>query len=283
VRAGRTNSLLGYPGDARLLIVNADDFGISGAVNEATVDAFEDGVLSSTTLMVPWPGAAQAMRLLGEHPDLPSGVHLTAVCDMESYRWGPLTSGERVTSLIDESGHFHTLEHLPELLAVARLEEFEVEFRAQIEAVLAAGLLPTHLDWHCLHNGGRADVFEMTLRLAMEYGLALRVTEAAWIERLQARGLPTVEHELLDSYSVDPARKPEIYAHMLGELPSGLSEWAVHPAVDGPELRAVEPQSWRVRQSDHEFLVSPEAREIVEREGIVLLSYRPLQDLWRAG
>jgi hypothetical protein len=38
-----------------------------------------------------------------------------------------------------------------------------------------------------------------------------------------------------------------------------------------------------VRQSDHDFLVSREAREIVEREGIVLLSYRPLQELWRAG
>ena len=279
----RANSLLGYPRDARLLIVNADDFGMCGAVNEATVGAFAEGVVRSTTLMAPWPGAGQAMGLLREHPEIPFGVHLTVVCDMPDYRWGPLTRGDKVPSLIDDAGNFHGLDHLPELLAGARLEELELEFRAQIEAVLTGGLRPTHLDWHCLHNGGRADVFDLTLGLAREYGLALRVSVPSAIQGLQGQGLPTLEHELLDSYALDPSVKPAAYARLLRELPVGLSEWAVHPGLDSAELRAIEPRSWRVRQTDYDFLVSPDAREIISREGIVLLSYRPLQALWTAG
>ena len=277
----RANHLLGYPDDARLLIVNADDLGMCGAVNEATIAAFAAGVVQSTTLMAPWPGAAQAMQLLREHPELPFGVHLTVICDMDGYRWGPLAPPGQVPSLVDEAGHFHHVARLSDLVARARLDELELEFRAQIEAVLAAGLRPTHLDWHCLHNGGRADVFDMTVGLAREYGLAVRASGAASVERLPG-GLPASDHDLLDSYRLDPATKAGRYAQLLRELPAGLSEWAVHPGLGNAELLAIEPESWRVRQTDHDFLVSPEARDVIEREGIVLLSYRPLQEVWRA-
>lgn len=282
MRASRANSLLGYPGDARLLIVNADDFGMSRAVNEATILALREGIARSTSLMAPWPGAAHAMLLLHQHPDVRFGVHLSVICDMLGYRWGPLASREMVPSLVDESGTFHTEESKDQVLASARLDELEVEFRAQIESVLAAGLRPTHLDWHCLRDGGRTDVFDLTLVLAREYGLALRVSDQSLADALQGRGLPTDDHELLDSYAVDPAEKPGRYLQMLRDLPAGLSEWAVHPALDSPELRAMEPESWRVRQTDYAFLVSAEARETIRREGITLLSYEPLQRLWQA-
>src|SRR5204863_8748121 len=91
-----TNALLGYPEDARLLLVNADDFGMYPAINEAVVRAFEAGLVRSTSLMAPCPGAPEAMRLLREHPGLPVGVHLSIVRDIASYRWGPLAPQEHV-------------------------------------------------------------------------------------------------------------------------------------------------------------------------------------------
>jgi predicted glycoside hydrolase/deacetylase ChbG (UPF0249 family) len=230
--------------------------------------------------MAPWPGASEAMRMLRENPDVPFGVHLTVVCDMPAYRWGPVAPEDAVPSLIDESGSFYDQERIPELLERAKLDELEVEFRAQIEAVVAAGLRPTHLDWHCLRSGGRPDVFEMTLGLAREHGLALRVTDRPRIDQLQSLGLPTADHDLLDSYHLDPVGKSARYVQMLCDLPAGLSTWAVHPGLDGPELREIEPDSWQVRHTDYEFLVSAEALETIEREGIVLLSYEPLQKVW---
>jgi chitin disaccharide deacetylase len=278
----RANELLGYPHSARLLIINADDFGMYHAVNEATLRTFKEGVVCSTSLMVPCPWALHAMHLLRENPDFPFGVHLTMIRDLFNYNWGPLTPGKKVPSLIDEIGSFYNLERMSEVLAQANLDELEVEFRAQIEAVLTAGLKPTHLDWHCLHNGGRNDILDMTVGLAKEYGLALRVYDPSMVEKLQSQGFPTDDYELLDSYDLDTAAKSTRYAQILRELPVGLSEWAVHPGLGNSESHAIDPGGWRVRQTDFEFLMSLEAREIIRQEGIVLLSYRPLQELWQS-
>lgn len=276
----RANGLLGYPVDARLLIINADDLGMCHAINEAILRTLTDGVVTSTSLMAPCPWAPHAMRLLRENPDIPFGVHLTVVGDTADYRWGPLTSKGEVPSLVDEAGYFYTSDRHPAFLARTRLDEVEVEFRAQIEAVLAAQLRPTHLDFHSLPDGGRADIFDMTLGLAREYGMALRVHDRARAERLRRAGLPANDYPVLDSYQLDPVDKPARYAQLARELPAGLSEWAVHPSTGDAEARALEPHSWRVRRADLDFLISPEAREIVEEEGIVLLDYRALQEIW---
>jgi chitin disaccharide deacetylase len=275
----QANELLGYPPDARLLIINADDFGVYHAVNAGIFRALRDGVARSATLMVPCPWALHAMRLLRDHPDIAFGVHLTVVAEFAGYRWGPLTTRDKVPSLLDESGFFFSNDRQPELLARARMNEMDVEFRAQIETVLAAGLKPSHLDWHCLRDGGRPDVFDLTLRLAMEYGLALRVFAPSRSERLQRRGLPAADHGVLDSTRLPTAGKTARFVRLLRELPAGLSEWAVHPGLDTTEARAIDGW-WAKRAADLRFLVSREARETVAAEGIVLLDYRALQTVW---
>jgi predicted glycoside hydrolase/deacetylase ChbG (UPF0249 family) len=276
----QTNILLGYPADARLLILNADDLGMCHAINEAIFRSLREGVVCSTSLMAPCPWALHAMHLLRENPDIPFGVHLTVFCDTVLYCWGPLTPKERVPSLIDETGYFYNNERIPEFLAQVKLDELEMEFRAQIEAVLAASLNPTHLDWHCLASGGRDDIFDMTFGLAREYGLALRVSGRSLAEKLQSLGLPTNDYNLLDSYTLDTANKSTRYVKMLRELPVGLSEWAVHPGLGYPELQAIKPDSWQVRQTDFDFLMSQEVRDTVKAEGIILLDYRALQAVW---
>ena len=278
----QTNRLLGYPVDARLLIINADDFGMCHAVNEAIFRALQNGVLRSTTLMVPCPWALHAMHFLASHPDISFGIHLTAISEWGDYRWGPLTSRDKVPSLIDQAGSFYRFEAMPALLAQLRLEQLELEWRAQIEAVLAAGLTPTHLDWHALRIGDRADIADLMVRLARAYRLALRVRGRSWTETLQSQGLPCNDYDFLDSYLLDPPGRAARFEQLLRELPEGLSEWAVHPGLDTPELLAIEGDSKHIRQSDYEFLMSQAAQDIVREEGIVLLDYRPLQEVWIA-
>lgn len=279
---GQTNRLLGYPTDARLLIINADDFGMCHAVNAAIFHALNDGLVQSTSLMTPCPWAPHAMNWLRENPQISFAVHLTVICEASDYRWEPIRSKDKVPSLLDENGNLFGIERMDDFAKQAKLDEVEAEFRAQIETVLDAGLNPTHLDWHCLRNGGRADIFDLTVSLARECGLAVRAYDSPFIEQLQAQGLPALDHPLLDSYSVDTHHKASIYSQMLRELPPGLSEWAVHPGLDTPEMRTLEPE-FRVRPSDYDFVMSDEARIIIEQEGIILLDYKPLQAWWRAG
>jgi predicted glycoside hydrolase/deacetylase ChbG (UPF0249 family) len=275
--ARQTNEILGYPPDARLMIINADDFGMCHASNVATLQAWQAGIVSSTTLMTPCPWAPHALRILAEHPDFPFGVHLTIICEHRDYRWGPVVAKSAVPSLLDEAGYFYRLDRREELLARAKLNEVEIEFRAQIATVLAANLCPTHLDWHCLADGGRPDIFALTLRLAQEFGLALRVHYRPVAAQCHRVGLPTADHEVLDSYSLDTATKPARYAALLCTLPPGLSEWAVHPSLGDAEAQAMEPDGWQVRKVDYDFMVSPEALAIVEAEGIIVLDFGALQ------
>jgi chitin disaccharide deacetylase len=221
------------------------------------------------------------MHFLRENPDIAFGVHLTAISDADDYAWGPVTARERVPSLVNEAGYFYNFERMPEFLAQVKLEELEVEFRAQIEAVLAANLKPTHLDWHSLRLGERIDIPDLMFGLAREYGLALRVRGRPWTEKVQGQGLPTVDYDFLDSYLMGPEDKTARYAQLLRELPEGLSEWAAHPAIENAEFLAIEPSSNGVHQGDYDFFMSTEAAELVRQEGIILLSYKPLQEVWQ--
>lgn len=120
---GQTNRLLGYPVDARLLIINADDFGMCNSVNTAILGTLKGGLVCSTTLMVPCPWALHAMHFLADQPEIPFGVHLTVISEWVDYRWRPVTPREKVPSLIDKAGYFYNFEHMPEFLAQVSLDQ----------------------------------------------------------------------------------------------------------------------------------------------------------------
>ena len=265
--------------DARVLIVNADDLGMSHAINAAVIESIENGIASSCSLMVPCPWALHSMQLLRQRPEIPFGIHLTLVCDTTLHRWGPLTAKEKVPSLLDGAGALFTPDKAPELLVQARFDEVELEFRAQIDTVVDAGLTPTHLDFHCLADGGRDDILDLTVALAGDYGLAVRVWLDPGRRKLRRRGLPVTDNDFLDSFSLDLDGKSARYARLLRDLPVGLSEWALHPSLGNEESQAID-GGWRVRRTDYEFLTSPQARELLRQEGIVVIDYRPLQRVW---
>ena len=281
VTVGNVSGLLGVGADARLLIVNCDDLGMYPAVNLGIIDAVTSGVATTCSLMTPCPGASHAIELLRRHPRIPFGVHLTVVCDLPGHPWGPLVPKEKVPSLLDADGELFGVHQLDELMAQARLDQLALEFRAQIETVLRAKLEPTHLDWHCFRDGGRDDVFELGIALAREYGLAMRTSDRDAQQRLKTQGLPATDHPLLDSFALEIDGKPTRYAQLLRALPPGLSQWAVHPALADDEAKRLDPDGWRVRHSDYEFLVSREAHEIIAQESIEVLDYLRLQQAWR--
>lgn len=278
---GGTNRLLGYPADARLLIVNADDLGMCHSVNTAIFAALQNGIVCSATLMVPCPWALHAMQFLAAHPEIPFGVHLTVISDWANYRWGPVAPKERVSSLIEGTGYFHNFEGMQEFLAQVDLSELEMEFRSQIEAVFSAGLQPTHLDWHSLRIKNRTDISDVMLKLAREYGLALRVAGEKQIKKVHDLGLPANDHDFLDSYLIDSNEKTARYIELLRGLPVGLNEWAVHPGLENAELLTIDPGGAHIRQTDFDFLMSQQAKEVIEEEGITLLDYRVLQEVWK--
>lgn len=276
----RANQLLGYPSDARLLIINADDFGMCQPINDGIVQAMNRGIVQSTTLMMPCAAAPSAIQHLQAHPELSFGIHLTAIGESDDDTFDPLAPKAQVPSLLNEAGHFYGFARMAELFAKAKLDELELEFRTQIEAALAAHLRPTHLDWHSLRLGQRPEIIDLMRGLAREYGLALRVMGQAAIANIQQLGLPCNDFDFLDSTSLPLADKPAHFLRHLHELPAGLNEWAVHPGLGTAELQRLQPTMWQIRHSDVEFLTSSEAQSAILSEGIILLDYQPLQVVW---
>ncbi len=120
------------------------------------------------------------------------------------------------------------------------------------------------------------------MALAKEYGLAARVWLAEGRGKARAQGKPVVDNAFLDSFSISLDDKAGTYERMLRELSPGLNEWATHPGHGTEQWQTIEPDGWRVRQTDHSFLTSPRARQILDHEGITVIDYRSVQQAWNA-
>ncbi|MBN9737822.1 MULTISPECIES: ChbG/HpnK family deacetylase [unclassified Pseudonocardia] len=275
------SEILGLGPCARVLLINADDFGMHPAVNRGILAALDHGIARSTSLMTMCPGTDEAIGVLRHRPDIPFGIHLTLVRDHPADDWRPQAGADEVSSLVDERGRFPLHADAADVLRRVRTEEVAIEFRAQIATVMDGGLRPTHLDFHCLADGGRPDLLAVATDLAEQYGLAVRVWLPTNLVRPREAGLPVVDHPFVDSFTIDPGRKASLYEQMLRDLRPGLTEWAVHPAVHHAGARTRDPHGLAVRTTDYEFLTSPRAAEVICQEGITLVDYRPFQRLWR--
>jgi predicted glycoside hydrolase/deacetylase ChbG (UPF0249 family) len=279
-QTGKACDLLGLPSDSRLVIFNIDDFGMCYTAVESGVRCMQEGVASSCTVMVPCPWGRYALEVLKNNPEIKFGVHLTAITDHPYYRWGPMLAADPLPSLRDETGMFWSLNRIDDFMEQVNPEDLECEFRAQIDAVLDLSLNPTHLDSHCHVHTRRERVFDLVVDLAREYGLAVRATRQPLIDKLQANRYPVPDHPVLDSFDIKTADKPAHYYNLLRELPEGLSEWALHPAQSTAEVKAMT-ALWDVRHADYEFCMSEETRQIIDEEGIQIVSFEQLQVLWK--
>src|SRR5277367_4074630 len=158
---------LGYPRDAKLVIIHADDVGMTHSVNAATIQALNTGLVNSASIMVPCPWFPEIADYAKTHPEIDFGLHLTLTSERVYYRWGPVAPRDKVASLVDENGYFH---HDWSQDTHIDPKDAELELRAQIERAYAMGIRPTHLDSHQyrLINNGK-ELFEVFVRLGHEY------------------------------------------------------------------------------------------------------------------
>src|SRR6185436_473662 len=122
---------LGYPRDAKLLIVHADDLGMSHSVNAASIKAFETGLVNSGSIMVPCPWLPEIEAYARKYPEADLGLHLTLTSEWNLFRWGPVLSKDRVPSLLARDGYLYLTE--TEAASHADAREAEAEIRAQID------------------------------------------------------------------------------------------------------------------------------------------------------
>jgi hypothetical protein len=268
---------LGHAPDARVLIVTCDALGSSHAANVGVYEALREGIATSASLMVPCPWAREAAaRYRGEDV----GVELTLNAEHDLYRWGPITQSP---SLLDGDGGFPRT--VDDLWDHADLDEARRELRAQVERAILWGFDVSHLDSHLGALQRKPEFFDIYLDLAVDFGLPVRLPGAA-AER--SVGFP-FRALAADAGVISPDHFVRVRSvgsrgaieRALQDLPPGVTELHVHPAVDTPELRAQTPD-WPARVDDHALVVDEHGlRPLLERVGAQMVGFRELRALQR--
>jgi hypothetical protein len=270
---------LGYPPDARLLILNCADLGFCHASAVGVYDSLREGIGTSGSLIVPAPWAREsASRFRGE--DI--GVRLTLNAEHDLYRWGPITNAP---SLLDGDGGFPRT--VTDVWDHADLDEVRRECRAQLERAVLWGFDISHLDAHLDALVLRPEFFDIYLELAVDFALPLRLlsAEAEPNVGFPVRQLASDEGVLFaDRFPTLPAtRTRQAFLDLVTNLEPGITELTLRPAIDTPELRAIT-ADWRQRVADHVLLVADRGLDqLIAEAGVTLIGYRPLHDAMRRG
>jgi predicted glycoside hydrolase/deacetylase ChbG (UPF0249 family) len=287
---------LGYPADQRLLIVHADDIGLSRAVNRGAFECLEGGSVTCGSVLVPCPQFPEVAEYCAAHPEADIGVHLTLTSGQPPYRWPPLTAREAGPGLYDSEGYmWPTYEEAMEHVTP---EEAEREFRAQIEKALAAGIDVTHLDSHsgtALHP----KFIGQYVSLGREYGLPImlprpdpdllrshglsqfRTLFEDFLRPVDEAGYPLIDH-LVDTSGLSPEVKDDYFRTLLDGLKAGVTHFLIHPAMPSEDVEAATDEAaYRVR--DYEIFRDDRMRRHLEGMGVRLIGYRLIREALRSG
>jgi hopanoid biosynthesis associated protein HpnK len=282
----------------KLLVTNADDFGLDPAINAAVIQGHTRGALTSTSLLITAPYARQAIELARANPSLDLGLHLCLVDGVAA------SAHNHIAPLVNSRGELPA-----NPAALCRVISFrptaaraiEVEARTQIEAFLQTGLRPTHLDTH-MHTHLHPVVLRIVARLAVEY--QIRFVRAPWEplapslasqresrmrtlargvvfstlgcrcrRHLQRFGLRTADRTV---GVLNPGQLTEKFlTSYLPLVPEGLTEMAFHPALQTtPNLAQRQPGYRHIQE--YEAICSPSLRTALDTFGIRLTNFRDL-------
>ncbi|MDK6233211.1 ChbG/HpnK family deacetylase [Aerococcus sp. UMB10185] len=284
---------LGYSADERLVVVHADDVGIT----QASIDAYEDlmalGTISSGSAMVPCSWFPEVVQRASQHPEWDLGLHLAFNAEYSGYKWRPLSTSDPASGFVDELGYFvqdkHKVQETAEPAAIA------VEIEAQVQLAQAMGLSISHVDthtgtlWNKKYIQPYHDVYD-------EHGILPVICRhrednpileemigpdnypEEELKTWQAEGFPLMDgiSGMPVEHTYDPDDRFKLAQKILKAIePGQLTHFAFHPMRDTPEARALNRYEGG-RIGDYLVFSRPEMKQFMADEGIRLISYREI-------
>jgi predicted glycoside hydrolase/deacetylase ChbG (UPF0249 family) len=265
------------------LIINADDYGRSSDISRGIREAHLNGMVTSTTCMMNIrPTARDIAMALNEAPNLRMGVHLVLTAKK------PILPRQWVKSVTDENGDFLKPDAFIANLPNVDILEVKAEWRAQIEAyIAAAGTKPTHLDSHHHSSYSSPALFKAMLELAKEYDCAIRYpitpgssagefTETAkYAADLFEKFKPRRPKNFIAAFYDEGATKENLL-DILNNLPDDTSELMCHPGYVDQNFAEKESVYNFPRQRELSILTSSAIKKAIQSNGIQLITFADL-------
>ncbi len=287
----------------RYLIINADDFGLCDSANNAIFDLFKTGNLKSSSIMMPCPKADEAIQFSIDNPKYAIGVHLTMTNEWEErWPWGSLTHGK---TLENEFGRMWPENE--DFEAHCDYDEAINEVYAQIEYAEKKGMKPVQLDNHMgsLYGmNGKYLMLPKIFKVCKNKGYPFRMCTTPKDEFCPdgvALGLykffcrfcgilsktykvPTPDYLILTD-QVKSLKGIETYEEFRdeflrfhGEIPDGITETFIHPALETDEMKAIT-GTWKRRYWEYLLMKDPVTHNFFKEKNIELISYRELIEM----
>lgn len=275
---------LGYSKDTKLLIIHADDLGVSQSENEASIYAMEKGSVRSGSIMVPCPWMGDMAAYARSHPNADLGLHLTLTSEWKNYKWGTVTQS---ASLVNKENYLYS--SMDSCYAHARMDEVEKEIRAQVERAKAFGIDPTHFDAHmgCLFIAPA--YLQLLIKMGREYKVPVLLNAEAFKLMFNIDIKPYISDKevLVDKvFMAQPGDykkgMDDYYTAVLNSLTPGLSCILLHAAYENPEMKAItidHPDygaAWR--QADFNFFTSAACSNLLAQQKIKVITWKEIRD-----
>jgi chitin disaccharide deacetylase len=278
---------LGYPADTKLLIIHADDLGVSHSENEASIAAMEKGSVSSASIMVPCPWFPEIAAYAVAHPKADLGLHLTLTAEWKNYKWGTVAARNEVGGLLND--RYFLADNVAEVATKASAAEVEKELRAQVERAKQFGIDVTHFDTHMGTLMATQEFAKVYIKLSHEYKVPILLHRgiAQGMLNMNLDDHITKNDVVMDNIyiaSPDDYKKgmKSFYTGVLNAVKPGISCLLLHAAYDNAEMQAVtidHPDygaAWR--QADYDFFTSEECKKILKDQKIQLVTWREIRD-----
>ena len=297
---------LGFPKNARVIILHMDDAGMSLSSNRGIEKVFENGVANSTSVMMPCPWVPQIVRYIESHPATDAGLHLTLNAEWKDYRWVPLAGAAAVPGLTDSTGCLWR--DVMDVVKHASAEEVDQEIRAQLNRALKMGFHPTHLDSHMgtlfaspsflqkyislgiekqipiMFPGGHDSYIGKEMRLSTEQiHYFQNMGKTIW-----NAGLPLLDDLMNSSYDWDPPSdvkddgsltkwRVALYEKAMLQLKPGVTMVIMH-CTDPSSIFTEITDSGQKRTADMLAMLDPGFKKFLKDNGFILTTWRELME-----
>ena len=294
---------LGFPKNARVLILHVDDAGMSWDSNKGAIQAVQKGVANSMSVMMPCPWVPGMVQFLKENPAVDAGLHLTLTSEWKLYRWGPLAGKSAVPGLVDSVGAmWRSVENV---VSHATADEVSKEINAQLERARLMGFEPTHFDSHMGTLFAKPEFLERYVKLGIENKIpvmmpgghnSMLIANSNIAPELQAglqqlgqllwsSGLPVLDDLHNVSYDWEYPEGKNIkdaelqkfattrYMETIKQLKPGLAMVIMHCTSPSAIFEDIS-DSGTKRKGDFLAMTDPAFKKFLQQEGIILTTWR---------
>jgi len=278
------------------LIISADDFGLHSSINEAIEKGFQEGMLTSASIIVNGPRFDEAVRIAKRNPKLGIGLHFNIIEGLS------IAGQKNVSSIVDEKGLFfdsHNTLAKKIIIGKAKLEEIELELDAQINYCNKSGLSITHIDSH-RHLHMLPEVYKLVVKVSNKYGInKFRYLNPPLVDisfSINFKIILSIFFKIIKNRFTKNIITPDYflgffnsgnlkynYIHdVLKKIKSGIIEIGFHPGLDNIQLTKTFPHwsnyydynfDW---EGDYRAITDPRFKKYIKENNIKLLNFKNL-------